>query len=95
MQATDFGLSIRHNPGDPKMTSRSGTPAYMAPELVSQWYDEKCDVWSIGMLTYQLLTGKPAFTNRSVGLLYSIGMMLAVYYCCLGFAATLRACIYQ
>lgn len=57
MQATDFGLAIRHARGDPKLTSRSGTPAYMAPELVSQWYDEKCDVWSVGMLTYQLLTG--------------------------------------
>jgi serine/threonine protein kinase len=36
----------------------AGTPAYMAPELVMQCYDEKCDVWSVGMLAYQLLTGR-------------------------------------
>lgn len=57
LKATDFGLSIRHSPHEPKLTSRSGTPAYMAPELVMQCYDEKCDVWSVGMLSYQLLTG--------------------------------------
>lgn len=36
----------------------AGTPAYMSPELVLQMYDEKCDLWGVGMLTYQLLTGK-------------------------------------
>lgn len=29
----------------------------MSPELVLQCYDEKCDIWGVGMLTYQLLTG--------------------------------------
>ncbi len=36
LKATDFGLSIRHWPEEAKLTSRSGTPAYMAPELVLQ-----------------------------------------------------------
>ncbi len=36
LKATDFGLSIRHWPDEAKLTSRSGTPAYMAPELVMQ-----------------------------------------------------------
>ncbi|PNG71918.1 Calcium-dependent protein kinase 25, partial [Tetrabaena socialis] len=61
LKATDFGLSIRHWPDEPKLTSRSGTPAYMAPELVLQSYDEKCDIWSVGMLAYQLLTGRFPF----------------------------------
>ncbi|KIZ04772.1 hypothetical protein MNEG_3189 [Monoraphidium neglectum] len=61
LKATDFGLSIRHSPDEPKLTSRSGTPAYMAPELVMQCYDEKCDIWSVGMLSYQLLTGRFPF----------------------------------
>lgn len=33
IKATDFGLSIRHSPGEQPLTSRSGTPAYMAPEV--------------------------------------------------------------
>lgn len=41
LKATDFGLSIRHAADEPKLTSRSGTPAYMAPELVMQCYGEQ------------------------------------------------------
>ena len=33
LKATDFGLSIRHTAGEQPLTSRSGTPAYMAPEV--------------------------------------------------------------
>ncbi len=33
LKATDFGLSIRHWPDEPKLTSRSGTPAYMVSQL--------------------------------------------------------------
>lgn len=144
LKATDFGLSIRHWPYEPKLDSRTGTPAYMAPELVlqvgmrdrgrggqagaapttavcccscstyscnrscqiimsqylphicpasvqhlantlhppslavppaapvllEQNYDEKCDIWSVGMLAYQLLTGRFPYWEdvRSVAL---------------------------
>jgi len=34
-----------------------GTPIYMAPEVIQEAYDERCDNWSLGIIMYQLLTG--------------------------------------
>lgn len=44
-----------------------GTPLYMAPELVKeQKYNEKVDVWSLGCIVYQLLSGKTPFDGKSI-----------------------------
>ena len=47
----------RHWPDEGHLKSRSGTPVYMAPEVILQEYDAQADMWSVGMLMYQLLTG--------------------------------------
>lgn len=44
LKATDFGLSIRHRTGESPLTSRSGTPAYMAPEVRSQMSKPLCSL---------------------------------------------------
>lgn len=42
------------------MTSVAGTPLYMAPQLIlRQQYTAKCDIWSIGMIAYELLFQRP------------------------------------
>lgn len=64
IKATDFGLSIRHKGGEAPLKSRSGTPAYMAPEVIQQSYAEEADVWSAGIMMYQLLTGKFPFWDN-------------------------------
>jgi serine/threonine protein kinase len=44
-----------------------GTPLYMAPELVKQQkYSEKVDVWSLGIIIYQLLSGITPFDGSNI-----------------------------
>lgn len=43
-----------------------GTPDYLAPELIKKVpYDKKVDNWTIGILTYELLTGASPFNGPS------------------------------
>lgn len=58
----DFGFSI--NRYDERPHSRVGTLEYMAPELVSgkvDTFDEKIDIWAIGVLTYECIAGVSPF----------------------------------
>ena len=64
----DFGLSQQANTENPafapnarKFSGISGTPTFMAPEVVS-WstYSEKADCWSMGMMLTEMLTGESA-----------------------------------
>ena len=47
-----------------------GTPSYMAPEQARgevQRLDERCDVFALGSILCEILTGEPAFVGRSSG----------------------------
>ncbi|XP_041986042.1 ribosomal protein S6 kinase alpha-4-like isoform X2 [Aricia agestis] len=62
---TDFGLSKEFCGGENRAYSFCGTIEYMAPEVVrsgSQGHDIAVDWWSVGVLTYELLTGASPFT---------------------------------
>ncbi|XP_047999813.1 probable serine/threonine-protein kinase HSL1 [Leguminivora glycinivorella] len=62
---TDFGLSKEFCGGESRAYSFCGTIEYMAPEVVrsgSQGHDIAVDWWSVGVLTYELLTGASPFT---------------------------------
>ena len=60
LKIIDFGASVLMK-GGKKITFRFGTPYYIAPEVLKQSYNEKCDVWSTGVILYLLLIGSPPF----------------------------------
>ena len=71
---TDFGLAIADR--DHRLTGSGvlvGTLAYLAPEQVTQGaIDSRTDVWALGMVLYELITGRPAFGGDAPSMLYLI-----------------------
>lgn len=58
LKLIDFGFSKKLEP-DAVMDGILGTAFYIAPEVLKGTYDFKCDVWSLGVIMYMLLTGEP------------------------------------
>ena len=56
----DFGSALKMKTHDP-LRDKVGTPYYVAPEVLKGAYARECDMWSLGVLTYILLTGSPPF----------------------------------
>lgn len=65
----DFGLArrIEHAPGEMTLCSTLGTPAYMAPEQAQggKTPTTSADVYSLGAILYELLTGRPPLVGDS------------------------------
>lgn len=65
VRITDFGLAISGNEGAPS-DIRSGTPAYMAPEqLAGEDVSERSDLYSLGLVLYEVFGGQPLFQECS------------------------------
>lgn len=69
MRLTDFGWS--NYVSDEKVRSTyCGTPIYLAPEMIKEiGHDEFLDIWCIGVLTFELLTGFPPFSGSNMSVL--------------------------
>lgn len=65
----DFGLSAKLESKGSIRTTLCGTPNYIAPEVLnngSKGHSFEVDIWSIGVIMYTLLFGKPPFQSENI-----------------------------
>ena len=69
IKVIDFGLSqIFINR---KLKTKVGTAYYVAPEILKGEYNEKCDIWSAGVILYIFLSGSPPFNGPNDNEIYN------------------------
>jgi len=64
LKIIDFGLSCAFTAGQ-ILTTKAGTPYYVAPQVLAGKYDQMSDMWSIGVIMYVMLCGYPPFFGET------------------------------
>lgn len=64
LKIIDFGLSCKFTAGQ-ALTTKAGTPYYVAPQVLAGKYDQASDLWSVGVIMYVMLCGYPPFFGET------------------------------
>jgi serine/threonine-protein kinase len=75
LKIVDFGLAAAVNRDDSRVTKTGfmvGTPTYMSPEQIrGEDIDARTDIYSLGVIMYELFSGKPPYTGKDpVSIIY-------------------------
>lgn len=70
LKLVDFGLSNKFGKNFSELHSQVGTIYYVAPEVLKGSYDYKCDMWSLGVLMYTMLSGDLPFYDDNLSEVY-------------------------
>ena len=62
LKLIDFGLATS---SENSLSRLCGTLEFVAPEVFQEKYDNKCDLWAVGVITYMLLTNRSPFFGNS------------------------------
>eukprot|EP00238_Polyblepharides_amylifera_P006830 CAMPEP_0196598022 /NCGR_PEP_ID=MMETSP1081-20130531/94072_1 /TAXON_ID=36882 /ORGANISM="Pyramimonas amylifera, Strain CCMP720" /LENGTH=395 /DNA_ID=CAMNT_0041923639 /DNA_START=169 /DNA_END=1357 /DNA_ORIENTATION=+ len=65
LKAIDFGLAFHQPPGAPNVQEIAGCPHFLAPEVFRRDYSFPCDLWSVGVVVFNLLSGRKPFPGDS------------------------------
>ena len=73
IRVCDFNLAKGGMTKDKRADSFCGSPMYFSPELLSgKGVDYKCDIYGIGLLMYEIVTGIPAYNAPNTRVLYEL-----------------------
>jgi serine/threonine protein kinase len=64
LKLCDFGFGQIVEPSV-QLTATLGSLYYVAPEVLEGSYGLPCDIWSVGVIVYMLLTGNPPFNGKT------------------------------
>jgi len=64
LKVIDFGLACKFE-GSQVLTTKAGTPYYVAPQVLAGKYDQSADLWSLGVIMYVVLCGYPPFYGET------------------------------
>jgi calcium-dependent protein kinase len=64
LKIIDFGLSCKFD-GQENLTTKAGTPYYVAPQVLAGKYNHASDLWSCGVIMFVLLCGYPPFFGET------------------------------
>lgn len=64
LKVIDFGLACKFA-AEQVLTTKAGTPYYVAPQVLAGKYDQASDLWSLGVIMYVVLCGYPPFYGET------------------------------